>query len=115
MRRIQVEQANSALIRFETNYHLYGGGNHSTAYRDFVVEDVVCNRARKYAVFAVGNSDLPIRNVLLRRITVAEAQADTFLQQIEGWRFENVRIGGRLMPSRPELAPAGTPQLPLQQ
>jgi polygalacturonase len=111
VRNITVDEAKAALIRFETNYHSYRGGHAPTAYRDFVIEGVTCARAENYMLFAEGLPELPIRDVLLRDITVGQAREPLFLRHAEAFRLENVRVGGQLLPASPAPTPADTPKL----
>ncbi|MFI5338029.1 MAG: glycoside hydrolase family 28 protein [Opitutales bacterium] len=60
VRRVHIDLSRAAVIRFETNYHGYRGGHAFTAYRDFVLEDVTCDRAENYALFAEGTGESPI-------------------------------------------------------
>lgn len=114
VRRVQIGQSRAGVVRFETNYHSYRGGKAPTAYRDFVIEDVTCEDATNYAVFAEGTSESPIENVLLRNVTVTKAREPLFLQNAPTLRLENVRVNGVELPGSPPETPVGTPRLKIR-
>jgi hypothetical protein len=114
VRRVQIGQSRAGVVRFETNYHSYRGGKTPTAYRDFVIEDVTCEEATNYAVFAEGTRESPIENVLLRNVTVKRAREPLFLRNAPTLRLENVRVNGSELPGRPPETPAGTPRLKIR-
>lgn len=111
VRRVQVDLSKAAVIRFETNYHSYRGGNAPSTFRDFVIEDISTGDADAYMLFAEGSDDLPIRDVVLRNVTVNRAKEPTFLHNIEAFRFEHVRANGADLPEHPGPTPAGTAKL----
>jgi len=114
VRRVTIDLSRAAVVRFETNYHSYRGGNAPTAYRDFVIEDVTCANATNYAVFAEGTTRSPIEDVLLRNVAVAKARESLFLRNAASLRLENVRVNDRELPAHPPETPAGTPKLPIR-
>lgn len=114
VRRVQIDLSRAGVIRFETNYHSYRGGHAPTAYRDFVIEDVICKDATNYAVFAEGTDEAPIEQVLLRNVTVARALEPLYLRNAAAFRFENVRINGRELPEYPPATPPGAKKLEIR-
>lgn len=114
VRRVQIGQSRAGVVRFETNYHSYRGGKAPTAYRDFVIEDVTCENATNYAVFAEGTGESPIKNVVLRNVTVTKAREPLFLRNAPTLRLENVNVNGALLPPNPPETPADTKKLPIR-
>jgi polygalacturonase len=114
VRRVRIGQSRAGVVRFETNYHSYRGGKAPTAYRDFVIEDVTCENATNYAVFAEGTKESPIENVLLRNVTVTTAREPLFLQNAPTLRLENVHVNGVELPGSPPETPAGTRRLKIR-
>lgn len=114
VRRVAIDESRAGVVRFETNYHSYRGGNAPTAYRDFVIEDVTCARATNYAVFAEGTVQSPIEDVLLRNIVVAQAKEPLFLRNAASLRLENVRVNDQPLPEHPPETPAGTKKLAIR-
>jgi len=114
VRHVQIGLSRAAVIRFETNYHSYRGGHAPTAYRDFVIEDVTCNEAANYAVFAEGTSESPIEQVALRNVTVAKAREPLFLRNAATIRLVNVRINGTAFPENPPATPANAKKLEIR-
>jgi len=111
VRRVQVDLSRAAVIRFETNYHSYRGGAAPTVFRDFVIEDVAALDATAYLLFAEGNEELPIRDVLLRNVTVRHVREPLFLRNIAGLRLENVEGNGRPLDEHPPMTSADVPRL----
>lgn len=111
VRRIQVAVSKAAVVRFETNYHSYRGGAAPTKYDDFVIEDVNAGEATAYMLFAEGNPELPIRNVVLRNVTVAHARVPFFLRNIAALRLEKVRVNEQVLPEQPPPTATDVPKL----
>jgi polygalacturonase len=111
VRRIQVGISKAAVIRFETNYQGYRGGNSPTTYRDFAIEDIEADEASAYMLFAEGLDELPIREVSLRNVVVTHAREPLFLRNVESIRLENVRVNGATLPERPPLTSPDMPRL----
>ncbi|AWI10273.1 glycoside hydrolase family 28 protein [Ereboglobus luteus] len=114
VRRIEVGHVNEAAVRFETNYHGWRGENHPPQFRNFVVEDVTCTKSNNYGVYFDGQPGTPVRDVVLRRITVGEAKKPLWIHHIDNVRFEDVRINGELMPASPPLTPADERKLSIR-
>jgi len=101
MRRIAVGRASTALVRFEPNYHSHRGGEAHPAFLNISVSDVRCGLADTYAFYVEGNPSRPISDVLLRNIVVDRAGDPLWLRNAQQIRFENVSIGGTLLPEQP--------------
>jgi polygalacturonase len=114
VRRVQIGQSRAGVVRFETNYHSYRGGNAPTAYRDFVIEEVNCADANNYAVFAEGTSESPIEEVLLRNVRVSRAREPLFLRNAPTLRLDNVIVNGVRLPEYPATTPVGTKKLKIR-
>ena len=114
VRRVQIGQSRAGVVRFETNYHSYRGGNAPTVYRDFVIEDITCADAVNYAVFAEGTVASPIEHVLLRNVSVQQAREPLFLRNTTGLRLVNVTANGATLPEDPPATPEGTAKLPIR-
>jgi polygalacturonase len=112
-RRIHVGVSRAALVRFETNYHSYRGGNAPTTFRDFVIEDVTCGDAMAYGVYASGTEDSPIREVVLNRVTIAKAREPVFLRNAP-LRLREVSANGATLPEWPAMTPPETPPLKMR-
>jgi polygalacturonase len=95
IRNIACGETDSVLI-FTNDYHSYRGGDYPPRFERVTVENVNCDRTRM-ALHIFGHPRAPVRDVTLRDITVATAQVPLELRDIEGVRFENVRINGRII------------------
>ena len=47
---LRVERAKGAILRFETNYFGFRGGNHQALYEDFHISNVSAGTADNYAI-----------------------------------------------------------------
>jgi polygalacturonase len=110
-RRITAEEVREGLVRFETGYHGYRGENHPPSFRDFILEDLQCQRATAYGIYVEGVPAAPIRDVVIRRATIESAVAPLWLREVENLRLEDVRINGTAAPETPPLTPAGEKKL----
>lgn len=114
VRRIQVGVSQSAVIRFETNYHSYRGGKAPTLYRDFVIEDLTVGKAAAYMLFAEGTEERPMQGILLRNVVVEQAAEPLFLRNVQSLRLDNVRVNGVLLPETPAPTAQRTPRLEMR-
>jgi polygalacturonase len=93
-RRLQAEKVRDGLVRFETTYQGYRGGNFPPSFRDFVMEDLSCDEATGFAINIEGAEAAPIRDVVIRRATVRQARAATSVKQVVNFRLEQVTVNG---------------------
>ena len=91
---IKVERAKGAILRFETNYFGYRGGNYQTIYEDFRITNVVAKEADNYAVFMEGNDDQNINDIVIENFTVEKARQACHLLNTADVRFVNTLING---------------------
>lgn len=114
VRRFTVANMTEAAIRFETNYHGHRGEHHPPAFRNFVIEDVTCQKSNAYAIYAEGQPDSPVRDVVLRRIRVGEAKVPLWIKHVENFRLEDVTVNGAALPAVPPPTPADEKKLPIR-
>jgi len=110
-RRIEAEQVREGMVRFETGYHGYRGENHPPTFRDFVLEDLRCRDAVAYGIYVEGVEASPIRDVVLRRLTIDLAKAPVWLRRAQNIRLEDVKINGVSLPETPRETPEGETKL----
>ena len=103
VRNIEVDVSRAALIDLFTDYFGWRGNEFAPNYEDFVIEDVNCNRAEKFGIYAVGKPDAPLTDILLRDVTIHSAEIPQYLAVVDGLRFERVTINGQL--TKPEIKP----------
>ena len=95
-RRIAFKQVRDGLVRFDTTYRAQDlrGGTTPPAFRDFVIEDVRCDESRTFGLSIEGLPGAPIRDVTLRRVSVAKAATTKRITETENLQLEDVRING---------------------
>jgi len=94
VRDFEAGTATYALIRFQTNYHSHRGGHHPPVFRNFRIDDVSAERATKYGVIIEGHEDAPITGVVLRNVSIDEAEIPVHVNPWDQVTFENVVING---------------------
>lgn len=95
---ITIGNAAGAVLRFETNYFGYRGGNHPACYSDFHISRVKALSAGAFAIYYDGNTAEPIRNIRVKDFSVGSALHPHYLYQTRDCSFENCRINGRPLP-----------------
>lgn len=104
VRNIEVGTARTNFIDFLTDYPGWRGNNHPAQYSDFVIEDVRCDVAEKFGIYAVGKPEALVSDILLRNVTIGQAkQVPQFIALAENIHFENVSINGEQV--EPKLYP----------
>jgi polygalacturonase len=92
VRNMKIESFDRHLFWFQLNYPGLLGGGHPATYRNIVFENI---RAEHAGTFFEAHAPeaAPLRDVLLRNVTVKHADKDFILENVEGLRLENVKIG----------------------
>lgn len=88
-------------IQFETTYQGYRGGNAPPTFRDFRVDAVNIKLASRTGIRIEGSATIPVRNVLLRDVTVEGAKVPYATRDIADIRFEAVSVNGQQLPEFP--------------
>jgi polygalacturonase len=102
IRNIECDSVRSALVRFETNYHGSRGGFYPPKFQNFMIENVKGDRSGECGIYAVGIEKYPIKDVLLRNIQLRSCKIPYIMKNVENVTFENVSLGGTIMPKNPE-------------
>jgi polygalacturonase len=85
-----------ALIKFTNDYHSYRGGNFPTRFQRITMENVTCDKAM-VGLHISGDPRAPVRDIVIRNVTLAQAAAPMQVANIANVRLENVRINGALI------------------
>lgn len=93
VRGISVQQA-EILLRLETNYGGYRGGSSPSRYHDLLFEDIHAEAAGT-AIQARGLQQEPITNMIVRRVTVGQADHPLVAEHIESLVLEEVLVNGQ--------------------
>jgi polygalacturonase len=111
VRNMTIESFDQHLFWFQLDYPGLLGGGHPATYRDIVFENITAEHAG--TVFeAHAPKEAPLRDVVLRNVTVRNAGRDFILENVEGLRLENVKIGKKTFNGvRDSKAEAVTPDL----
>ena len=102
---ITVERAKGAILRFETNYFGFRGGNHQALYEDFHISNVSAGTADNYAIFMDGNEEYKIRNINIDNFHIKEAQYPYYLMNTECINFTQSSVNGKNIPESPKESP----------
>lgn len=100
---VDIQSAAGAILRFETNYFGYRGGNSPSRYDDFHISNVTAESADAFAIYFDGNASQPITNVSVKNFRVSKARRPHYLYNIKNCAFENVFINGKSIPAKPKL------------
>lgn len=100
---VDIQSAAGAILRFETNYFGYRGGNSPSRYDDFHISNVTAESADAFAIYFDGNASQPITNVSVKNFKVDKARRPHYLFNIRNCAFENVFINGKTIPAKPKL------------
>jgi polygalacturonase len=97
VRKITVERAITAFIRFESNYKGHRGNHFPPVFRNFNIENVTCKLADHYGLYAVGVEDSPISQVIFKDVTIEKAKIPTFTQYVSDVQLSKVTINDSLI------------------
>jgi polygalacturonase len=94
VRNIRVDHASHNLIRFQTDYHEFRGGNQPPVFRNFRIENVTCKEADT-GIRVEGHVDSPITDVVIRNVTVEKAATPVEIHAHDQVELVDVVINGK--------------------
>ena len=102
VKNITIEGVHGAVLRFETNYFGYRGGNSPAQYENFHIAGVKAGKAEGYGIYYDGNEQCPIRNVTVEDFHVESATHPYYLYHTQNCTFTGCTVGGVAVPEHPE-------------
>lgn len=99
---VKVERTKGAVLRFETNYFGFRGGNYCTLYENFLIKNVKANTSDNYAVIMDGNANKKIQNVQIENFTVLKAKHLYHVCNIENVHFIKSSVNNVEIPPTPK-------------
>lgn len=95
---VTISSAAGAVLRFETNYFGYRGGNCPARYSDFLITNVKAGKADSYAIYFDGNEAEPIRDITVENFSVNKAPHPYYLYKTRRCSFVNCQVNGTALP-----------------
>lgn len=117
---ITINSVKGAVLRFETNYFGYRGGNYPAQYERFRISNVKAGKAEGYGIYYDGpslpknlveqsttdttgkHSGYPIRDITVSDFHVDSATHPYYLYNTQRCRFLRSSVGGEMVPEYPE-------------
>lgn len=99
---ITIERSKGAILRFETNYFGYRGGNHASMYENFHIKNIKAKCSDNYAIFMDGYEKKPIKNIEIEQFHVQKATYPCYLRHTENIRLKNASVNGQRLPQSPK-------------
>ena len=96
---INIQSAAGAVLRFETNYFGYRGGNYPARYAHFDINNVTAKEAAAYAIYFDGNEAQPICDIRVSNLQVLKASHPYYLYKTRRCTFEGCRVNGSPLPT----------------
>ncbi len=102
---IKIERTKGGILRFETNYFGYRGGNYQALYENFIIKNVEAGTSDNYAFFMDGNEQNKIDNIQIENFHVNKAKYPYYFKNVHNVTFANSSVNGEEMPETPEESP----------
>ena len=96
---ISIGDVAGAVLRFETNYFGYRGGNFPARYSDFRISNVFARSSSAYAIYFDGNAAEPVSDITVSNFSVGNAPHPHYLYQTRRCTFNDCTVGGVKLPS----------------
>ncbi len=96
---IDIAGAAGAVLRFETNYFGYRGGQCPARYAHFDIRHVRARNAGAYAIYYDGNEAEPITDVKVEDFVVEKALHPHYLFKTRDCSFISCRVNGKALPT----------------
>jgi polygalacturonase len=94
VRNIEVDYASHNLIRFQTDYHSFRGGNHPPTFRNFQIENITCKEATS-GIRVEGHVESPITDVVIRNVTIEKSEKPVVIHEHDQVELIDVTINGK--------------------
>lgn len=98
---ISIRSTAGAVLRFETNYFGYRGGNFPARYSDFHISNVTAGSSQSYAIYFDGNEAEPISDITVDNFIVGKALHPHYLFKTRNCSFTNCKVNGMPIPLHP--------------
>ena len=98
---ITVGHTQGAVLRFESNYFGYRGGNFPAKYENFLIDNVKVNSSDHYAIFYDGLPECHISNITVNGLHVDKAPRPYYLFHTDGCTFNDCSVEGISIPTTP--------------
>lgn len=99
---ITIERSKGAILRFETNYFGFRGGQHASQYEHFYIKNVQAQTSDNYAIFMDGYEEKPIKDIYIEDFYVEKAPLPYYLYSTQRVNLKNVSVNGQPLPEQPE-------------
>lgn len=98
VRNVTVERAKGAILRFETNYFGFRGGNYPAQYEHFNISNIKAVAADNYALFFDGYETAPVRDITVENMIVENAPHPYYMRCTEDITLKDVVVNGEAVP-----------------
>lgn len=114
VRNVNIAGAKGAILRLETNYFGYRGGNMPAQYKNFTIENVTAGHADGYGIYYDGpanskngvtfgkNTKFAIRDITVRNLQIESAPHPIYLFNTQNCTFYNTKVGTLTIPESPK-------------
>lgn len=102
VRNVHADTVRTAFIRFEPNYKGEKSSFNPTLFRNFVIENATCKLAQETGIYLAGFEGYPLKNIVLRNITINATPVPYCLENVEHVVFDRVVINGVKLDENPK-------------
>ncbi len=99
VRNIEIGQVKEAILKADMFYNVHGNQNGTFIPRieNIYLENVKVKNGGKYAIFAKGYKESPIKNITLENVTIENVKQPYSIENVNNLKFINTYINGKLM------------------
>ncbi|WP_416444869.1 glycoside hydrolase family 28 protein [Leeuwenhoekiella sp. A16] len=93
---VQVGQVKEAVLKINTHYGIYDNqeGDFMPSIKNIFLENVTVENGGKYGVLITGREQSPVKNVVLKNVTIKKTKTPLSVKFAEPIQFENTTING---------------------
>lgn len=95
-RNIKVGQVSMAAVVIDFNYGEGAKGAHTPVVRNYVVENLTCQKAQR-AVDLQGLNNAPVEEIIMKNCTFEKTEKENIVKNVNQIKLENVRINGKVV------------------
>lgn len=96
VRNLTIGEVKESVLGIDMFYTIHGNqtGNFTPIVRNIILEDIKVKNGGKYGILAKGLQQSPIKNILLKNVTIDKVKLNYSIENVENLQLKNTKING---------------------
>ncbi|MCF6130095.1 glycoside hydrolase family 28 protein [Flavobacterium sp. AS60] len=99
VRNLRIGQVKESVLGIDLFYSIHGNqtGNYMPKVQNIFLENITVKNGGKYGILAKGHAESPIKNIILKNVTIDKIGSKYTVENVENLQFINTKINGILI------------------